>query len=212
MAHPTISSPCLGPTSVHSPRAPALATNDVCSMRPSHQQGQSRLSLRADPCAQRAPTSASHRHRHVGPKCHSSPRNHPAARRGSTRAHDVVELGTPPLPVQKLCPLPFLPLRAPSCLTRPPPPSSLVLVVLERRSGCPSQARHRQPVPSPPPPARSSHGNRGLSSEAPRSHLRSPLSRLELHRSRHRNVSCHLPFPSFPSSLAYPPFSIPLLS
>lgn len=93
-----------------------------------------------------------------------------------------------------------------------PPPSSLVLVVLERRSGCPSQARHRRTMPSPPPPARSLHGNRGLSSEAPRSHRRSPSSRLELHRSRHRNVSGHLPFPSFPSSLAYPPFSNPLLS
>lgn len=143
MAHPTISSPCLGPTSVHSPRAPALATNDVCSMRPSHQQGQSRLSLRADPCAQRAPTSASHRYRHVGPECHSSPRNHPAARRGSTRAHDVVELGTPPLPVQKLCPLPFLPLHAPSCLARPP-------TVLS----CPRRARTPLwlPLPSPAPP------------------------------------------------------------
>lgn len=93
-----------------------------------------------------------------------------------------------------------------------PPPSSLVLVVLERRSDCPSQARHRRPVPSPPPPRRSSHGNRGLSSEAPQSQRHSPSSRLVLHRSLHRNVSGHLPFPSFPSSLAYPPFSIPLLS
>jgi hypothetical protein len=109
VAHPTISSPCLGPASVRSPRAPVLATNGVCSTRPSHQQGQSRLSLCVGPCAQRAPTSASHRYRHVGPECHSSPRNHPAARCGSTRAHDVVEPGTPPTPRSKTLPTPFSP-------------------------------------------------------------------------------------------------------
>jgi hypothetical protein len=49
----------------------------------------------------------------------------------------------PPLPVQKLCPLPFLPLHAPSCLARPP-------TVLS----CPRRARTPLwlPLPSPAPP------------------------------------------------------------